>query len=247
MRARSLHGQTYLRKNRLTQLHSIRWISHHNPLIALAYPPIESNPVVFLDIAIEGDNHGRVSIELFRDAVPQTAENFRCLCTGERGNLHYKNVPFHRIISNFAVQGGDVVHRDGRGNASTFGYLFPNEGAGLEKASLHLPGTVAMSHSAPDQNGSQFFFNLNRNNHLDGKFVVVGHVVEGWDVVQAVGRSCGSRCGTPVSRAWIAECGQMGGYLAEASASALSGERRQIPNSPSVGQSVMEMIPPHLR
>ncbi|EPY19412.1 hypothetical protein STCU_02057 [Strigomonas culicis] len=98
-----------------------------------------------------------------------------------------------------------------------------------------------MAHSGPNQNGSQFFFNLGRNEQLDRKFVVVGQVVDGWEIVTTVGKTCGSRCGTPVSRAWISECGQSGGYLAEETREALRGERalHQMP-----GQEVLNLIQP---
>lgn len=184
------------------------------------YPPQEGSPVVFFDVSVEQEPLGRVFIELFADAAPKAAENFRSLCTGERGSarwvrrggtkcpLFYKGVPFHRIIPGFVVQGGDIVHSDGRGNESVFGYLFPeDEGFERGKAGRHLPGTVAMAPSAPGQVGSQFFFNLSRAAHLDRKMIVVGQVVGGWDVVQQVAK-VGSRCGVPLSTAWISDCGQ---------------------------------------
>lgn len=210
----------------------------------MPYKPVASNPVVFLDITVEGDALGRVSIELFRDTVPKTSENFRSFCTGERGRsqcpLYYKGIPFHRIIPGFVVQGGDVLTKDGRSNVSVFGYPFPDESfAG--KAGKHLPGTVAMAHSGPGQNGSQFFFNLDRNEHLDSKFVVVGQVVDGWDIVTEVSKACGSRSGTPVSRAWISECGQSGGYLLEETQEALRGER--APHA-MPGKEVLDLIQP---
>lgn len=178
------------------------------------YEPVSTNPVVFFDVTVEGDHAGRITMELFHDCVPQTAENFRSLCTSERGHarapLTYKGVPFHRIIPGFVVQGGDILCKDGRGNESIYGYRFPDESF-QGKAGKHLPCTIAMASSGPNQNGSQFFFNLQRATHLDGKFVVVGQVLQGWDVVTSVAKACGTRCGTPVSRAWISECGQSGG------------------------------------
>lgn len=194
----------------------------HAGLGRLSHDPVSTNPVVFMDIVVEGDPAGRVSIELFHDAVPQAAENFRSLCTGERGvakaPLTYKGVPFHRIIPGFVVQGGDIVTRDGRGSESIFGYLFPNDGNAMRKYGKvreHLPGTVAMVCQGPLGNGSQFFFNMQRSSHLDGKMMVVGQIVDGWDVVSAIAKSSGSRCGTPVSRAWINDCGQSGGFRVE--------------------------------
>lgn len=178
------------------------------------YEPVSTNPIVFMDITVEGDHAGRITMELFHDVVPQTAENFRSLCTSERGfgraPLTYKGVPFHRVIPGFVLQGGDILSKDGRGNESIFGYRFPDESF-QGKAGKHLPGTIAMASSGPNENGSQFFFNLKRSAHLDGKLVVFGQVLQGWDVVREVSKACGSRCGTPVSRAWISECGQSGG------------------------------------
>lgn len=240
------------------------------------YRTVPSNPLVFLDIAVEGDLQGRVFIELFRDIVPKTAEHFRSLCTGERGGFRhrstpssehlglkstgwsYQGVPFHRVVSGFIVQGGDISTRDGRSNKSLFGYSFPpeiemglsrknlrggekNEEFGrviregknsllvpcVNKAHSHVARTVALAHinGDPHRCGSQFFFNLVRNKHLDGNFLVIGQVVEGWDVVESVGRSCGSRSGIPVSRSWVLSCGQSGGYLEEETEAALQGER----------------------
>jgi cyclophilin family peptidyl-prolyl cis-trans isomerase len=189
----------------------------------MPHAPVLTNPVVFLDIACGQSHLGRVTIELFADVVPRTAENFRSLCTGERGvsrhvnvnghsdscPLTYKGIPFHRIVRDFIVQGGDILHKDGRGNLSIFGYPFFDESF-EGKAGQHLSGTVAMATSGPNENGSQFFFNLNRARHLDGKFVVVGQVVDGWGIVAQMAK-CGSRNGTPTKPCWVTECGQSGG------------------------------------
>eukprot|EP00331_Platyophrya_macrostoma_P008834 CAMPEP_0176416148 /NCGR_PEP_ID=MMETSP0127-20121128/6192_1 /TAXON_ID=938130 /ORGANISM="Platyophrya macrostoma, Strain WH" /LENGTH=225 /DNA_ID=CAMNT_0017796205 /DNA_START=48 /DNA_END=725 /DNA_ORIENTATION=+ len=211
----------------------------------ISYEPLVTNPVVFMDVTVEGDHIGRISIELFHDTVPQATENFRSLCTGERGfargPLTYKGVPFHRIIPDFVVQGGDIVHRDGRGNESIYGYLFPNEST-LGKAGKHLPGTVAMAASGPNGNGSQFFFNLRRSEHLDGKFMVIGQVIDGWEVVDTMSKSCGSRCGTPVSRSWITDCGQSGGLRVE-NAELLAGGERETPH-PIPTKEVLDVLRP---
>ncbi|ESL08627.1 cyclophilin [Trypanosoma rangeli SC58] len=210
----------------------------------LSYPLNEVNPLVFLEITVEGDALGQITIELFHDTVPKTTENFRSLCTGERGHsqcpLYYKGVPFHRIIPGFIVQGGDILKKDGRGNVSVFGFPFTDESF-KGKAGKHLPGTVAMAHSGPNQNGSQFFFNLRRNEHLDGKYVVCGQVLEGWDVVERVAALCGSRCGVPVSRAWITDCGQSSGAKLEETEKALAGERA-LHSMP--GKEVLDLISP---
>lgn len=250
-------------------------------LYAPPHPIVPTNPVVFMDIAVEGDVLGRVTIELFRDCVPKAAEHFRSLCTGERGGrsfrgstnysnprslsgestggFSYQGVPFHRIVSGFVVQGGDIVTRDGRSNWSLLEYGLPYEYEGvaapgrgdLGKSRHHLSGTVALAHinGDPHENGSQFFFNLNANAHLDNKFVVVGQVVGGWERVQAVSRSCGSRSGVPVSRSWIVACGQCGGYLEEETNAALRGMETSSASDPSKllpGREVLDAIPPRL-
>lgn len=244
------------------------------------YAPVSSNPVVFMDIAVEGDVVGRVHMELFRDAAPKAAEHFRSLCTGERGGggrfnprdhrdpargsgypgLSYQGVPFHRIIPGFVVQGGDVLTKDGRSNASLLGYSYPPDTASsaAEKTRRHLPGTLALAHidGDPHHCGSQFFWNLRHNAHLeDGKFLVIGQVLgadnsgsrSAWEsVVLAVARSCGSRSGLPVSRAWVVSCGQSGGYLAEEAAQAvrenLKGDEEVSLLRPSPVSAAREMV-----
>ncbi|KAF8280860.1 putative cyclophilin [Trypanosoma cruzi] len=218
---------------------------HRGPIRKIfSYPLNEVNPVVFFEITVEGDALGQVTIELFHDTVPKTSENFRSLCTGERGfiqcPLYYKGIPFHRIIPGFIVQGGDILTKDGRGNVSVFGFPFLDESF-KGKAGKHLPGTVAMAHSGPNQNGSQFFFNMRRNEHLDGKYVVCGQVLEGWDLVERVAALCGSRCGVPVSRAWITDCGQSSGAKLEEAQRALCGERA-LHSMP--GKEVLDLISP---
>lgn len=191
----------------------------HNAMKYAPYEPVEGNSIVFLDLTTEMRSIGRVTIELFNDVVPRTAENFRSLCTGERGrselgvNLWYRGVPFHRIVPNFCAMGGDVRFRDGRGTESVFGYPF-NDESFEGKAGKNICGTVAMSNNGPHRNGSQFFFNLADSQHLNGKFVVVGQVLAGWDHVVAISQM-GARCGTPTRKVWVADCGQTSGAKME--------------------------------
>lgn len=89
--------------------------------VALLNATSESNPRVFFHITVNGKPKGKIVMELFANIVPKTAENFRALCTGEKGKgksgkpLHYKGSAFHRVIPNFMCQGGDFTRGDGTG------------------------------------------------------------------------------------------------------------------------------------
>lgn len=145
------------------------------------------NPKVFFDIATKSKPLGRVKFELFADKVPKTAENFRALCTGEKGagtqgkNLHFKNSVFHRIITGFMAQGGDITHGNGMGGESIYGAKFKDENFLLKH---DAPGMLSMANAGPGTNGSQFFITFVPCAWLDGKHVVFGRVYEGLNVVK---------------------------------------------------------------
>ncbi|KAF4102227.1 peptidyl-prolyl cis-trans isomerase E [Onychostoma macrolepis] len=163
-----------------------------------------TNPQVYMDIKIGNKPAGRLRFLLRADVVPMTAENFRCLCTHEKG-FGFKGSSFHRIIPQFMCQGGDFTNHNGTGGKSIYGRKFEDENFVLKHTQ---PGLLSMANSGPNTNGSQFFITVDKTDWLDGKHVVFGELVEGMDVLRAM-EAQGSKDGKTKQKVIISNCGEL--------------------------------------
>jgi peptidylprolyl isomerase len=165
---------------------------------------------VFFDISIGGSPAGRITFDLAAN-TPKTSENFRALCTGEKGvgksgkPLHFKNGPFHRIIPGFMAQGGDFTNFNGTGGESIYGTKFEDENFINKHTSA---GLLSMANAGKNTNGSQFFITFDATPHLDGKHCVFGKVTSGGETIQQMA-NVGSGSGATKKQVIITDCGQL--------------------------------------
>lgn len=171
----------------------------------------EENIYVYLDIQVEEQNMGRIIVELYKSIVPKTVENFRALCTGEKGvgrfgkRLQYKGCKFHRIVPMFMVQGGDFTNGDGTGGESIYGPRFDDENFDLKH---DAEGMLGMANCGPNTNNSQFYITTVPCTHLDGRNVVFGRVVKGLNVIKEVSDMCKANDKPPLD-CFISNCGEL--------------------------------------
>jgi len=203
----------------------------------------QRNPRVWLQLSCEacGGDAGdeawrsapRIEIELYADTVPRTAENFRALCTGERGAtsafgsppLHFKGSPIHRIVPGQILQGGDITRGDGRGGESIYGRKFVDESFEGKAGRHSAKGLLSMANSGRNSNSSQFFITLDALPHLDGKHVVFGRVRSGLEMVLAIAGHAGTASGTPSHRVCIEDSGECDDAYYAAKERRISGTR----------------------
>lgn len=174
----------------------------------------QERPQVFFEITFNGASAGNIVMELFSDIVPKTAENFRCLCTGELGKskisqytLHYINSLIHSVIPGFCCQGGDFTLVSGVGTGGESIYSGPFEDENFV-AKHDQAGLLSMFNTAKNSNGSQFFITLDALPELDGRHVVFGRIIEGMNIVKQM-EELGSEEGKPSKRINIKQCGQV--------------------------------------
>merc|ERR1712226_368999 len=170
-------------------------------------------PRCFFDLESDGQPVGRVIFELFSDVCPRTCDNFRALCTGEKGlssvtrkTLHYKGSSFHRVVKNFMVQGGDFTKGDGTGGESIYGGVFEDENFMLKHDKEFL---LSMANRGKNTNGSQFFILTKPAPHLDGVHVVFGQVLQGQEIVKAIEDLETDKKDRPLQEIRIMNCGEL--------------------------------------
>uniref|UniRef100_A0A4W5MSM1 Peptidyl-prolyl cis-trans isomerase n=1 Tax=Hucho hucho TaxID=62062 RepID=A0A4W5MSM1_9TELE len=149
-----------------------------------------TNPQVYMDIKIGNKPAGRLRFMLRADIVPMTAENFRCLCTHEKG-FGFKGSCFHRVIPQFMCQGGDFTNHNG------------NMSDKCTPLSCVI-GQLSMANSGANSNGSQFFITCDKTDWLDNKHVVFGELMEGIEVAKAM-EAQGTKEGKPKQKVIISD------------------------------------------
>ncbi|KAK3152450.1 hypothetical protein QOZ80_2BG0159010 [Eleusine coracana subsp. coracana] len=172
------------------------------------------NPLVFLDVSIGDEHDERMVFELFADAAPVTAENFRALCTGEMGigqktkkPLCYKGSTFHRVIKGLMAQGGGFSKGKGSGGESIYGGNLADENSDLRHDDR---GLLTTADTGSRTNGSQFCITFKPNSHLDRKHTVFGKLILGNDVLKRIEQvNVHGPDSSPIVPITIVDCGEL--------------------------------------
>ena len=177
------HAGTSLEAEKAAQ---VALIEYEESQRAANRPRPETGPRTFFDVSIGGTFAGRIVFAPYYDVSPLAAENFRALCTGEKGvaptghegagkPYHFKGAFFYRVIDRF-------IDQTGAGTDSVYGGQFKDDKGGL-KLKHSRPGLLSMANLGPDTNGSHFSIVVAPAPHLDGHYTIFGEVVDGMDVV----------------------------------------------------------------
>lgn len=169
---------------------------------------------VDLDISIDGEPIGYITIGLFGHDAPKTVANFREICINGIDGRTYAGTRFHRVIDRFIIQGsalfqrniffgfdeqkqnpgdtclfvgGDILHGDGRGSVSIYGKYFEDENLTINHTA---PGFIGMANSGPDRNGCQFYITTMASPWLNGVHTIFGKVVQGAAYVHVIEKVC---------------------------------------------------------